>query len=115
MFKLEGGEDQEIDSGRQFLKEGGENTNTTNIDGINTQNNIVDQSAEAGAFSKNKNRTDKVYEIDEDDRQAFVTINSVKKYNRILRGIENGDGQSIDLQGPSLDIYTYSVIMMLNP
>jgi hypothetical protein len=48
-------------------------------------------------FSLKKERAEQVYDIHEDDRDTSITINSVKKYNRILRGIENGDGQTIDL------------------
>ena len=95
------------------MKEGGENANdVTNLDGLATHNNIVDQQE---PISINKTKAQKVYEIDEQDRDSRITINPVKKYNRMLRAIDNGDGQSIDLQGPSLDMYTYSVVMMLNP
>lgn len=114
-FLKEGGDEDQ--SGRRFLKEGGENANDlTNLEGLATNNNIVDQMESPQAeFSLKKERAEQVYDIHEDDRDTSITINSVKKYNRILRGIENGDGQTIDLQGPSLDMYTYSVVMMLNP
>lgn len=36
----------------------------------------------------------------------------MKKYNRQLRNIENGNGITFDLAG---DLYSYSVIMMMNP
>jgi hypothetical protein len=40
-----------------------------------------------------------------------VTINVVKKYNRQLRKIDNGDGMTYDLSG---DLYSYTVVMMMN-
>ena len=88
----------------------------TNIDGLATQNNIIDrqEGADAGD-SLRKKRNEKVYDIHELDRESLVTINPVRKYNRTLRSIENGDGKTIDIQGLSLDIYTYTILMMLNP
>lgn len=47
--------------------------------------------------------------------KKYVTVNDVKKYNRQLRKIESGDGSTIDLGGPSADLYTYTVLMLLNP
>jgi len=52
---------------------------------------------------------------DEQIERTQVTVNEVKKYNRQLRKIENGDGSTIDLSGPALDLYSYTVLMMLNP
>lgn len=50
--------------------------------------------------------------INREREPTDISVNFVKKYNRQLRKIENGDGKTYDLAG---DLYTYSVVMMMNP
>jgi hypothetical protein len=69
------------------MKEGGEN-DMTNLDGLATNNNILDNDLE--------NMSANLRNIENPDTELnplhFVTVNEVKKYNRQLRKIDKGDG-----------------------
>ena len=67
------------------MKEGGEN-DLTNLDGIATQNNILENEPE--------NLKTPDFEL---MARHLVTVNEVKKYNRQLRKIDKGDGYTLDL------------------
>ena len=103
--------EQDLDKNdTSILKEGGDQ-DLTNLDGIATNMNIIDN--EAPPIIKARQLSPE--SEDEQIERTQVTVNEVKKYNRQLRKIENGDGSTIDLSGPALDLYSYTVLMMLNP
>jgi hypothetical protein len=112
-----------IPDDEDVLEEGGEASGYHELEQT-TQNHVGDQTNNFLKVEDSKGRISKGPIIDQsprDSHRALIksevygqapTVNLVKKYNRQLRKIENADGKTFDLAG---DLYSYSVIMMMNP